>query len=619
MGQALKKNEVVAIVKPQHPMLQEEFFNYINKLESDFQMPFANFRMRSTGSNLNRSSLDFSVRRCGCGAIEYQTEASSYNEDAKEHLKLRELREEELNKMNASNVDEDMIKTMQRSIKSDFEKYNRPKRIILCVREHTDICPNKSKLECNTNELINREYEYGVITNDYWNKNIYNVHQKLLNAVILRVINGDVYIQRYEMRLSGNSFKDDLIFDCVGEMKVSANGVEYAVVGEFKKGKGIHYKSPRNIDKAIEDIMKSSSSSILSFNYVEPGVLLSVPFERTGLKEYLAEQNRRYNMEDVVELEKQGGSKYTWMTMRVKEYPATANKIIGDYLKMYCQNPLIEQYVKAEMIGYINYMKKENELSRLKSLKEEFRFNKGILREIKKLRWLNYDSTTQNVLFVKELSKLAEEGIDMSLEFFKELVKEDMVDLRKLYNLLCKYNYKINDIYSYLQHAWTTQALMPKEVIETLHDVARMSNLAEIEVNKFPRSLVMTHDVLMRDFKYVQNEVLNREYLTIVDDLTKRFSFENDEFIIRVPQQLNEILKEGSELKHCVASYADAVASGETIVLFLRRKNYPNVSFMTIEIRDEVVKQLKGFKNRPLTDFKALRFISDWKKAKKLY
>ena len=68
-------------------------------------------------------------------------------------------------------------------------------------------------------------------------------------------------------------------------------------------------------------------------------------------------------------------------------------------------------------------------------------------------------------------------------------------------------------------------------------------------------------------------------------------------FLIRLPESVEELKQEGKTLHHCVATYADRVAKGETIILFVRKVESPDEPFFTMEWRDNKVIQCRGSHN----------------------
>lgn len=69
--------------------------------------------------------------------------------------------------------------------------------------------------------------------------------------------------------------------------------------------------------------------------------------------------------------------------------------------------------------------------------------------------------------------------------------------------------------------------------------------------------------------------------------------------LIVPPKRHNDIKKEGETLKHCVATYAKRVATGETIILFVRKADEPDKPYFTLNIDPETYDfvQCRGLKN----------------------
>lgn len=68
--------------------------------------------------------------------------------------------------------------------------------------------------------------------------------------------------------------------------------------------------------------------------------------------------------------------------------------------------------------------------------------------------------------------------------------------------------------------------------------------------------------------------------------------------MIVVPKDSKEIEAEGRALHHCVGTYVDKVARGETMILFVRRKEKPEEPYYTLEYQAGRVVQCRGKNNR---------------------
>lgn len=64
--------------------------------------------------------------------------------------------------------------------------------------------------------------------------------------------------------------------------------------------------------------------------------------------------------------------------------------------------------------------------------------------------------------------------------------------------------------------------------------------------------------------------------------------------ILRVPRDAQEIKNEGAALHHCVGTYVDRVAKGQTHIFFVRRVEEPDTPYFTMEYNKGRVIQCRG-------------------------
>lgn len=75
------------------------------------------------------------------------------------------------------------------------------------------------------------------------------------------------------------------------------------------------------------------------------------------------------------------------------------------------------------------------------------------------------------------------------------------------------------------------------------------------------------------------------------------FSIKGKGLVIVVPKTGDEIKAEGQELHHCVGSYVDRVARGETNIFFVRKSEAPDKPYFTMEFRNNKIVQCRGSHN----------------------
>ena len=145
-------------------------------------------------------------------------------------------------------------------------------------------------------------------------------------------------------------------------------------------------------------------------------------------------------------------------------------------------------------------------------------------------------------------------------------------------------NQEVNDYHDYLQLAaglgynldddWI---LYPKNLKERHDQLTEEQNERKVELEK------ESDDKKDRKLK----RTIKRKGWT-------RYEMETEELLIRLPECAHEIRKEGNVQHHCVATYMDRMVAGETCILFIRKKEEPDKSYYTVEVRDDEVIQVRG-------------------------
>lgn len=105
-------------------------------------------------------------------------------------------------------------------------------------------------------------------------------------------------------------------------------------------------------------------------------------------------------------------------------------------------------------------------------------------------------------------------------------------------------------------------------------------------------------------------------------EFRESLSYEDENYLIRLPVNSDEVQQEGMALHHCVGGYAYSHESGATTIMFLRKKSEPDKPFYTIEVEIGVVdgkiaglriRQIHGFGNRWLgNDPEAIPTVVRW-------
>ena len=124
--------------------------------------------------------------------------------------------------------------------------------------------------------------------------------------------------------------------------------------------------------------------------------------------------------------------------------------------------------------------------------------------------------------------------------------------------------------------------------------------------------IVRVHDVLVElrleqerawrtHYSVAEAERLRRdeEVRKKTDEERKCYEYEDNDFIIRLPKDINEIINEGARQHICIGGYTSRHSKGDTNLFFLRKKNDETTPFYAIEMNNKKsIVQIHGFSNK---------------------
>ena len=127
------------------------------------------------------------------------------------------------------------------------------------------------------------------------------------------------------------------------------------------------------------------------------------------------------------------------------------------------------------------------------------------------------------------------------------------------------------------------------------------------------------HDMLSELFNTIKYAAEAEKFNNALKKIQK-YKFENDDFIAVAPTAPQDLANEGMTLHHCVKSYIGRVSNGHTNIMFIRKKEDPDIPFYTVEIsNDGTIEQIHGFSNCNVEKGSDLeKFVNEWIKNKKL-
>lgn len=176
-------------------------------------------------------------------------------------------------------------------------------------------------------------------------------------------------------------------------------------------------------------------------------------------------------------------------------------------------------------------------------------------------------------------------------------------------------------LYLFREVRLTQGIASPRNASTYLRDYIRMSRSMGLEWDKYPKSLKKEHDVVQMNYNLLNNKnSKQKEFKLAIDKASYQnlaFKDKKSKYTVITPIEVDDLVREGNQLSHCVASYVDDVASDRCKILFLREVDNIDTPLATIEIRGFNIRQARGYANRAL-DEEQREFVRKWAEEKNL-
>lgn len=161
----------------------------------------------------------------------------------------------------------------------------------------------------------------------------------------------------------------------------------------------------------------------------------------------------------------------------------------------------------------------------------------------------------------------------------------------------------IDEYYDYLKMARKIKQLKHmarlREAGDTTTQINQIGFVDYRKIEKYPRGLTIRHRIVTRNYSIMQQEYDESKFSQMIDH---DYMWGDDLYCVVTPKKCDDIKNEGTELNHCVGSYIESVLQGRTQIVFMRKKDTPEQSLITLEIRSRGIQQARGYANRDLND-----------------
>lgn len=177
--------------------------------------------------------------------------------------------------------------------------------------------------------------------------------------------------------------------------------------------------------------------------------------------------------------------------------------------------------------------------------------------------------------------------------------------------LINDYGYNAKSLLLYLDHLKTFEAMDSMDyLLRELEDYAKMMKEISPKFDKYPKHFLTTHKIASRNYNRLKHEFDEKKFQNRINTEMER-TFDKFRFIY--PKCIQDIKDESVQMSNCVSSYVQKVIDGQCDILFLRYKDSPDKSLVTIEVRNGTIVQALQRYNHPLTT-EQREIVDKWNK-----
>ena len=244
---------------------------------------------------------------------------------------------------------------------------------------------------------------------------------------------------------------------------------------------------------------------------------------------------------------------------------------------------------RVDLDNVKRYEKFSNEYGEIDRIKDDFEMLTINMLEQMYIpaTYLTYDETT---------------GIRNKLAIYEDNCWSSNKTKKKFDTLLNTYHYNKMSLLRYIDNIMYYEGVEPfTDILSELVDYNRMqSEMSMYKYEKYPKNFLTTHTITCRNYNRLTKEFPVEDFNERVD---KDYEFKTDDFVFLYPNSPQEIKDEAVMQNNCVASYIEKVLKGDCHIMFLRSKDTPDKSLVTLEIRHfEVVQSKAAFNKDPLPE-----------------
>lgn len=179
------------------------------------------------------------------------------------------------------------------------------------------------------------------------------------------------------------------------------------------------------------------------------------------------------------------------------------------------------------------------------------------------------------------------------------------IALERLSRIIVEYNLEVKRLLIYIHYLNNVEYVDFSTIInrypEYLAKELERQDGRRNRMYKFPRyfmSMLHTQEAKERRERELENYDPNEQEYS-----NEYLEYRDDDYFIMIPRSPADVREEGRQQGHCVAThFMNYIADGDTAVVFMRRTSDPNTSLITIEVRNNHIRQACIGDNDPVPE-----------------
>jgi hypothetical protein len=170
----------------------------------------------------------------------------------------------------------------------------------------------------------------------------------------------------------------------------------------------------------------------------------------------------------------------------------------------------------------------------------------------------------------------------------------DPETLNHIVHIIDTYNMEVERFMFYINYLNEVERISIFDLLQTYDQYLS----CELEKQDGRRNRMYKHPIHYYSVYYTQQEIIRREaeleHYVPDDHIYENayLEYQDDQYLIKIPRSAEDVRDEGRQQGHCIAQqYINHIAVGDTVCVFMRKVNQPDRSYITIEIRNNVIRQ----------------------------